>query len=412
MNRLLALVLGLFLLLDPGVASAWPQPPTRVSVLTMGPGDAAFTRFGHNAILLEWPERDVALVYNFGTFAFPGLEGVRAFVAGRLRYWLSVSTLPTTLKNYADQNRSMVVQQLRLTPEQKLSLARALARNARPDRRYYDYDYYYDNCSTRVRDVLDRVTEGALSRQLKGRPGRLTFREHTERSTAAIGWLYFALDLSLGPFVDRPIRRWEEVFIPSELHDALAGVTLDDPEKTRLVEREQVLLTAARPLVPRDPPSRTLGFTAAGLALGLGLAALGHLAIRRTAARVAFGVLTSVLGLLLGLAGSVFVYFWLFTKHWAASANENILVCPPWALPLAAFGITTALGRTGSSRVVRSLLAACALSAAVAVLLAWIPGFGQDNARTAGLLGPLWMGLYLGYARLRSDHHGQVQPAL
>jgi len=411
MNRPLALALGLALFLALGVARAEPQPPTRVSVLTMGPGDAAFSRFGHNAILLEWPERDIALVYNFGTFSFPGLEGVRDFMAGRLRYWLSVSTLRTTLENYAEQNRSMVAQELRLAPRQKLGLALALARNARPEHRYYDYDYYYDNCSTRVRDAIDRVTDGALGRQLKGKPGRLTFREHTERFTAAIGWLYFALDLSLGPRVDRPTQRWEELFIPSELHDALAASALDGSERTGLVEREQVLLTAARPPVPRDPPSRALGFGAAGVAFGLGLAALGHFASRGRAARVAFGALTSFLGLVFGFVGSVFVFFWLFTKHWAAFANENILVCPPWALALAVFGITT-LGRPSSSRVVRALLAACALSSAVAIVLALIPGFGQDNTRTAGLLAPLWIGLYLGYARLCSGRQGQAQPPL
>jgi hypothetical protein len=408
MTRLLALALGLVLLVSAGIARARPEPPTRVSVLTMGPGDAAFTLFGHNAILLEWSETDTALVYNFGTFAFPGLQGVRDFMVGRLRYWLSVSTLRTILEDYAEQNRSMVAQRLRLTPEQRLRLALALARNARPGHRYYDYDYYYDNCSTRVRDAIDRVTDGALSRQLKGTPGRLTFREQTERSTAAVGWLYFVLDLSLGPLVDRPIQRWEEVFMPSELHDALAGITLDDPAKTSLVEREQVLLTAARPPVPRDPPSRTFGFAAAGLTLGLGLAALGHGAARRRAARVAFGTVTSVLSLLLGFAGTVFVYFWLFTRHAAAYANENILVCPPWALPLTAFGIATALGRTNRRRAAHALLAACALSSAVAILLASIPGFGQDNTRTAGLLGPLWIGLYLGSHGLQSP---RVEPS-
>jgi hypothetical protein len=119
-----------------------------------------------------------------------------------------------------------------------------------------------------------------------------------------------------------------------------------------------------------------------------------------------------VLGLGLGFVGSVFVYFWAFTTHAAAAANENILVCPPWALPLAVLGITTAQGRTSSAKAVRALLAACAVSSAVAMLLASVPGFGQDNTRTAGLLGPLWIGLYLGFARLDSGRPGQAQPPL
>lgn len=396
-----AACLGLALALAAGSAYAEITAPVRASVLTMGPGDHPFARFGHNALLLEWPGEERAVVYNFGTFAFDGMEGVKDFMAGRFRYWLSVSTLSRTQRFYAKQKRSMVAQELALTEAERLQLARALAENALPENRFYDYDYYYDNCSTRVRDALDRLLSGGLGKDLKAAPGRLSFRKHTERLTADAVPLYFGLDLALGPLTDKPITRWDDLFVPSELHDALAKATRPDHgAQIPLVARERVLLTADRPPMRPEPPFRAPAFGAVGVALGGALALLGRAARKLKSARISFGLLTALLGFVLGLLGTIFVVFWAFTKHWSAYRNENILVCPPWALALSAFGVGLAIGRPRSRALCHGLLTLSAASALLALLLSFIPGFGQDNTRTAALFAPLWLGLYLGSAWL------------
>jgi Domain of unknown function (DUF4105) len=376
-------------------------PPARVSVLTMGPGDAAFARFGHDAILLEWPSEHRALVYNFGTFAFNGLQGVEDFMAGRFRYWLSVSSLDRTLGSYRRQKRSMVAQELVLSEKERLSLAESLEDNALPEHRYYDYDYYYDNCATRVRDAIDRVIGGDLGRKLKDTPGRLTFREHTERLTADAGWLYFGLDLALGPLTDRAITRWNELFVPSELHDALSHATRTEGDREfSLVRAEHVLLSADRPPIRPVPPFRVPLFLAIGSALGAGLSLLGRAARSQRAARAAFGIVTALTGLVLGLLGSVFGVFWAFTKHWSAYRNENMLLCPPWALALLVFGVGLALGRARSMRHGHQLITLSLLTSSLALVLALIPKFAQDNTRTVALFAPIWLGLYAGSAWL------------
>src|SRR5688500_17374815 len=156
-----ALLTALLALLGAPQSAGALETPHRVSVLTMGPGEHPFTRFGHNAILLEWEgqggQRDA--VYNYGTFQFDGLKGVQDFMAGRFRYWVSRSTLERTMRAYAADQRSLVAQELALTTDERARLAAALEQNARPEHRYYDYDYYADNCSTRVRNVLDHVLE-------------------------------------------------------------------------------------------------------------------------------------------------------------------------------------------------------------------------------------------------------------
>jgi hypothetical protein len=141
-------------------------------------------------------------------------------------------------------------------------------------------------------------------------------------------------------------------------------------------------------------------FAALGLGLGAVLALLGRLGRQSRVARGAFGACAALIGLVGGLLGTIFGVFWLFTKHWAAYRNFNLLVCPPWALLLVVTGIGLALGRRGATRLSQRLLAWSAVTSLAAILFALTPGFGQDNTRTAALLAPLWLGLYAGSAWL------------
>jgi hypothetical protein len=381
--------------------------PSRVSVMTMGPGEHPFTRFGHNAILLEWdsdgPRRNA--VYNFGTFAFDGVQGIADFMAGRFRYWLSVSTLESTLRTYGAAHRSLSVQELRLTSAERATLAEKLARNARPEHRYYDYDYYRDNCSTRVRDALDELLGGQLAKSLAG-PGTLTFRQHTLRLLGDAPVVYAGLDLALGAATDRPTTRWEELFLPQELHDALARATRQlDEQSVPLVIGERQLLRSSYPLPPRQPPGRRAWFAAFGLGLGVAFAALGSAARTRPKLRVVFGLCSALAGAVLGLLGCVFAWFWLFSKHWAAYQNHALLGCPPWALALAVLGLGVAMNRRHAGLHLRSVVASCALASG-ALLLLTLPATGREGLRLALFFVPLWSGWLFGARVLAASSRG------
>ena len=381
-----------------GPLLAPPRSAPDVYVLTMGPGDHPFARFGHNAMLWQWPGR--AIVYNFGTFAFDGMEGIKDFMAGRFRYWLSTGSMERTLYFYELQNRTMVAQKLNLTLDERRKLAAALAENARPENRFYNYDYYWDNCTTRVRDAVDRALGGAFRRATTGQ-ARYTFREHTERLSADESWLYFGLDLALGPLPDRSVSRWDELWIPGELENGLASAKIDRGGKLEpLVLETQTLLTADRPPPRTAPPARVGWFGLIGVALGASLFGIGDRARSSRALRGVFGGFTALFSLFFGLIGCVLLVFWLFTKHWSAYRNENILVCGPWGLLLAVTAIGLALGRPRASELTQKLLTVSAAAAIVALLLALIPGFGQDNTRMAALFTPIWLGLYAGACRI------------
>ncbi|HXI59064.1 MAG TPA: DUF4105 domain-containing protein, partial [Polyangia bacterium] len=199
---LLAAALFSFLLLGAGAgagqAQAQPGDELSVYVMTMGPGDHPFFKFGHNAIWIQDRTTKLSKVYNFGTFRFDSPRLIPDFIKGRLTYWLSVSSLDRTLATYQHENRSVEAQELELEPAEKAALAERLEVNARPEKRNYKYDYFLDNCSTRVRDAIDVVTGGRLRASAQG-PARLTLREQALRLTADLPWEYLTLYLILGP---------------------------------------------------------------------------------------------------------------------------------------------------------------------------------------------------------------------
>src|SRR5262249_20746978 len=172
---------------------AAPGDELSIYPLTFGPGDHPSFKFGHNAILVRDAAAGTERVYNSGTFKFDSPWLIPEFLRGRLTYWLSVSSLETTMAAYQRENRSIFAQELALPPDAKLTLKARLEENARPENRAYRYDYFLDNCSTRVRDALDRTTLGLVHASARG-PGRLTLREQALRLTADYLPLYVALD--------------------------------------------------------------------------------------------------------------------------------------------------------------------------------------------------------------------------
>lgn len=391
----------------PQAAAPVPSPPAPqpqrdrdapvISLLTFGPGDEAFAKFGHNALLLHDPteqgeSRD--LVFNYGTFAFNSPLLALDFLKGNLRYWLSVSSLQRTVMAYRAANRSVFVRRLALAPEQAREVARFLYVNAEPENRYYRYDYYRDNCSTRVRDVIDRIVAGGLARASQGTTP-FSYRDHTRRLTEGSPLLYFGLDLAMGPYIDRPLSEWEAMFLPAELDAKVLKLPLEDAGKARpLVGATRTLFKATRTDPPAVPTLSIGRFLVPGLVLGALLYALGR--VRSRWAGWAFAASTAVLGLLAGLAGALLIALWAFTDHEVTYYNQNILLCPVWlvALPVLAWDLARAVPRR--ARLVVAWFAAAGASALIALLIQVVAPSSQHNGPALALLAPLWIGAALG----------------
>ncbi len=375
-----------------------------VYVLTFGPGDHPFTKFGHNAIWIRDHRSHEDRVYNFGTFRMSDTI-VADFLQGRLTYWLSVTDLQRALAAYKRENRSVVAQELRLSAAQKSDLAQRLRVNARPENAAYKYDYYLDNCSTRVRDVLDSVTGGALRRAASS-PAEWTFRQHTLRLTQNDVLLALGLDAALGPRVDRQEDRFAEMFLPEVVQATLSKTTVGPVgHEEPLVKSSVMLHRVNRPAPPSRPPRWWPYSLALGSLVGGGLWQFVRLARRagearkQRFARAAVWSVATVSGLVLGVLGCLLTFFWVATDHAIAQRNENILQVSPFALLLVPLAGWAALSRR-ADRVGAFAALGLSLSAALGLFGKLLGVLTQHNAVFVALCAPLWWGLALAFREM------------
>lgn len=385
-RRLAALAL-LWPLLQPSAsAQALPDgPPPRIGVVTMTPGEEYWARFGHNAIVVDDPARGLRISYNFGYFDFDQPGFFVNFLRGHMRYRLVAMTLEDDLRSYAEEGRGATLQWLDLEPGQASAVRDHLAWNALPENAEYRYDYFSDNCSTRVRDVLDRALEGELSRQLSGRSHGLTYRMESLRLGAGVPWMALGMHAALGPSADRPLSIRDEAFVPQRLADALAEARSTTGQS--LVRDTVMLLPDRLGLERAAPPALRTAFAGTGIALALALAMLLRPRAGRIPRRIG-AALAGTVWLACGVAGLVLLGLWGFTDHRAAFGNENWLLLNPLCLLLLAALPALARGRRTFAflRHTARLVLACS---ALALFLRFLPFRVQDNGDFIALLAPV-----------------------
>jgi len=411
MRRLLLLLLVFVGLLGcPPALAAEPGTELRVSLLTMGPGAHPFTKFGHSAI---WVHNTVTLrdeVYNYGTFAFDSPTLVLDSVAGKLPYWLSVQSLGSTLSVYSSQGRSLVASELELTPSERVRLREALRENARPEHRYYRYDYYRDNCATRVRDIFDLV----LGRQIWhgiAEPASMSYRAHTRRLVADAPVLYAALDVAVGRGTDVPLTFWDEAWLPERLHALFARATVTHDGRTLpLIRSERTLLTSHFPTSRATPPLWFGYYGVIGLLLGGLTFALGYFfaATGRRPLRIALGALYFTLGTTLGLLGCALCYLTFFSSHSAAASNYNVLLVPPWLLALSIAGVGVMRGKARAFRIAHWSAWGALCSSGLACLFHVLQNHPQANLPELAVALPLWLSVMLSSRQTNSRWFSRV----
>jgi hypothetical protein len=381
----------------PAPVQSAPQSVTvpDISLLTFGPGEIYWERFGHNAILVRSGDSDEdAIAYNYGLFDFRQKNFMLNFVRGYMTYRMAADSVYLDLRMYEDEGRWTTIQHLALTPAQRIALRDYLEWNARPENTRYRYDYFRSNCSTRVRDALDRALGGALRRQLEGRMTTATYRSEAVRLISPDRWMGTAMDIALGPDADRPLDLWQQSFVPMVLMEALRGVKVVGPDGSLhpLVDDERRILPGRLAPAPAAAPDLRVPAAIAGIGFAAALLMLVRLS-RRRAARLALSVLASTFTLVCGIGGLILAVLWGFTQHWAGWHNENLLLLNPLCLFLLPAWIGRAR-RNPRPRVSTPFLAATiALLAAAAPGLKLFPALEQANASWILLLFPIHLAL-------------------
>ncbi|MGO1540512.1 MAG: lipoprotein N-acyltransferase Lnb domain-containing protein [Luteimonas sp.] len=362
----------------------------RIGVATMQPGEIFFERFGHNAIVVDDPAFAEPISYNFGYFDLDEPGFTANFIRGEMYYMLVALPLSQDLAYYQQVGRGVSIQWLDLTPGQARRLADALAENARPENARYRYDYFLDNCSTRVRDALDEALDGLLATRMQGRSRGNTFRGDAVRLASPTPWLWLGFDLGLGPAADRPNSRWQEAFVPMRLADGLRNIEL--PDGRPLVAEEVELLPHLLPPEPAEAPRQWWPWLLAGLVIAAAIAWAGARAPSRlAAAALPFWILCTAGGLAIA-------FIWFGTAHRFGWNNYNILLLNPLCLLLLPGAWRIARGRA-AGRVFGWILAAVAAGSAMALFLNWMPVLPQRNLPWICLLLPVHAALWITLGR-------------
>ncbi len=311
----------LWLLLICTAARAQLSSNAQISVITCGPGDELYSTFGHSAFRVQDPGNGLDLVYNYGTFDFNTPNFYMKFARGKLLYSLSRQAFGDFLYAYQLENRWVKEQLLQLTVSERNELFRFLETNYEPANREYQYDFLFNNCSTKIPEVLKAALGPGLHFQEDHLEKQYTFRQLIRQYLDANSWSSLGIDLALGAVIDRKAGVLEHMFLPDYVYGQLKHTLLNDRP---LVGRERnILPPAAR---------ENISYFTLTPAFWLMLFLLFTLTITYIDFRN--GSRSRALDFILfagtGLLGLMIVFLWFFTDHTATIWNLNIL----WAVPL------------------------------------------------------------------------------
>jgi hypothetical protein len=411
---------------------ALAEGPLQVWLLTMDRGDEVYEMFGHNALLIRDDRTGEELAWNWGLFNFEDVDFIPRFLRGTMRYSMGPADPEPFLRTYAATNRAVYANRIHLTQDQAAELDAFVRWNFLPENRPYVYDYYRDNCSTRLRDALDLVLGGQIAAHFRDRPTGRTYRWFSRELVQVTGWVDQGLSFLLGMRGDVPISEWESMFLPVELMQYLEGFSVEEPGGgTRpLLGPRQLVVEATRAPLPAGPPGPSVGFLLVGLLLGgamVGLAVAASPRVpapgsgsapgaesapathgripgwplfgapRRRLPRILLGAMVFAWGSFSGLMGLLLVAAW-FTDHAFIQANLNIFQLSPLALAAALLlpGFLLLPAGIARERMGRGAVVVTAIILALGLLAVLLQGLGvlfQWNVDVVFLALPLNLGM-------------------
>lgn len=292
----------------------------RISLLTCTPGEELYSTFGHSAFRVTDSNSVTDIVYNYGTFNFDDEGFYLKFIRGKLLYYVSTEDFRDFQNLYQFTNRGITEQVLNLTGAQKTAIRNFLNENIKPQNRYYKYDFFFDNCTTRLRDIL-KAQLGSNYLHKAAMPAGSRFREaiHEYLDRNGKAWSKLGIDILLGLPCDARMSPEDMQFLPNNLMTSIDSSN----SNYQLVSSEKPLYPM--PVQHNDPP-----FFSPFLVFALLLAGIIGLGFVKT--RFMHGFLLGFDGLLFfctGALGIILVLMWTCTDHGMCRNNLNLL----WAWP-------------------------------------------------------------------------------
>lgn len=307
-----------------------------IEILTIEPGNQIHNIWGHTGLHVYDPRIGKDMVFDYGIFRF-GIDFGWRFLMGNPAYWLGVREWDTVVKRFSQENRTMYVQRVNLTDEEKTRLIQFLYRNALPSNRHYQYHHFEDNCTTRIRDAISKSTGGKLVDALATPELHTTYRTKSMEAARPFVVSYLMLNLLLNSGADYTLSGPQEVFLPLLFMDRLAKLNIksDFPDGRPLIDGARVVYRSRNTGRLDEMTSWTIFF-----ALLITYMVVFHIlpglfpSIPLSSLAGKIGIWTW--SLLAGGVGFILSFLWIVSPRVIFSWNLNLMAFHPFLLLLPA----------------------------------------------------------------------------
>lgn len=329
-----------------------------ISVLTIGPGSSLSDSFGHSAIRVQDKSKNYDLVFNYGVYDFNDPNFYSNFIKGYLNYSLGVSYYKDFKSSYISNNRSIKEQVLLLPDVLNKKIADRLIFNSKPENKNYRYDYFSNNCSTIIKDIIDEslIDYDYENDYVVEKKGKNTYRNLIYENINKNSWGSLGIDICLGSYIDQEIDVKKNTFLPEYLFEYLNSSYYKHPDlsnKIKLVKKNNFINYENKEF--QNLNSNNLFYSPlfifiiiSSFLLFLSSRDLNnkviHLILQST------HIITSAIGFLL-------LFLWFFTDHFTSAYNYNLL----WANPLNIILIFKSINKKWKIALLKLLLLSLAL---------------------------------------------------
>ena len=288
------------------------------SIITIGPyQNELYSAFGHSGVRYQNFEQELDIFYNYGIFDFNQPNFYSNYVKGKLTYMVGKNQYSFSERYYSTQKRYIKEQFLNLSSEEKFFLLDYLENNVKKENRFYPYNYIFNNCSTKIRDVLELAVGEKL--KFNDAPVNLSYRVLIDRYLDNYGWADIGIDICLGTKIDDKSSNYNAMFLPEYLFSSLENATVGDKKlvfETRInnLDRDQII---------------SRGIVSPKIVFSIFLIISLYFSFKQIKYNNKFIYFDSLLFFLSGMVGILILFLWFFTDH-ISTNNLNIL----WAFPL------------------------------------------------------------------------------
>ena len=333
---------------------------SEISIVTAGPGEALYEKFGHAAIRIKDPVLNLDLIYNYGVFDFNQPNFLLNFADGKMYYVLARYDFKYFLSSYKKDKRWLKQQVLNLNKIEKQQLFLYLENNARIENATYPYDPFFNNCASKLKDITTVILKENVLLNSEKIKDKSTLRELMNKEITWNTWGNFGINLITGRILDQERNQLEYTYLPDYLFKTIKnGKIKRDHKIINLVKREDVLLDFDEISTNISLFNPLAFFTL--LALIVVLITVKDIKNQKRTKWLDF-----IIFFLTGIVGLILTYFWFFSSHKTAPDNYNVL----WAfLPnlIVAFIVTKAIAKKWLQKYLIILLVCLTI-----VLILWV----------------------------------------